>query len=815
MNNLTEYQQIIDQQIDMEHSMIEEGVTRYRKRVIEAQQHGQETRNRPVEKLMQESIPLVAAGIQKLIDDATSGKAGRRSTVVRFLIDADVDTVAFLTARGILNTLSTGGSVTSQAAQLGRTVVEHIAYREWKAKDKSSFMRTKKKLEKASHQGYARTVMQYYAKKAGYVAKKLTEEERVTLGMFLIELFVDTTGLVKMVQRSVDEPPHLMATEKTKAWLKKSDERMEVLSPVLLPMIMPPMDWGGSHDGGYMSIRLPLVKTSNRAYLQELDNMHMPVLYKAINAIQRTPWRIHTKVLEVMTHLWDADMGLGVLPGLDEVEMVPLPCNEEDIPVFKQEHPDLWRDWKSAQRDAYRDAIRSQSHAVSVGMCISTATKMKDYESIYFPHQLDWRGRMYPAPAIFSPQGADYSKGLLEFAEGKPLGEQGAHWLKVHLANSYGVDKVSFEDRVKWVDDHATQISLCSIDPLTYRFWMDADAPWQFLAAAFEFDQYQREGNEMISRIPVGVDGSCNGLQHLSAMLLDTFGATSTNLVNADKPADIYGIVAKQVADCVVQDVSKGADLAADWDGKVTRSVVKRNVMTVSYGATSFGMLEQLREDLTKATNNDIAGFLGLPRTAQVFHHLRYLSGLIQQSIGTTVVAAPKVMDWLKEVSSVAAENNLPIRWETPSGFIVQQAYYKRGLKRLNAIVGNYRIQTTLRTTTNKVDAAKSGLSISPNFTHSMDAAHMALTVCQCEDNGITSFAMVHDSYGCHACDIPVLNAALRDEFIKMYSVNQLEQFATQLRAQLPIDLALGINPPPEQGDFDLEQVRNARYFFA
>lgn len=48
--------------------------------------------------------------------------------------------------------------------------------------------------------------------------------------------------------------------------------------------------------------------------------------------------------------------------------------------------------------------------------------------------------------------GADISRGILEFAEGEKLGASGLYWLKVHLANVMGKDKVSFEDRIKFVE---------------------------------------------------------------------------------------------------------------------------------------------------------------------------------------------------------------------------------------------------------------------------------------------------------------------------------------------------------------------------
>jgi DNA-directed RNA polymerase len=36
---------------------------------------------------------------------------------------------------------------------------------------------------------------------------------------------------------------------------------------------------------------------------------------------------------------------------------------------------------------------------------------------------------------------------LIEFAEGKPLGERGVWWLGVHGANLWGNDKVSLESQ--------------------------------------------------------------------------------------------------------------------------------------------------------------------------------------------------------------------------------------------------------------------------------------------------------------------------------------------------------------------------------
>ena len=49
--------------------------------------------------------------------------------------------------------------------------------------------------------------------------------------------------------------------------------------------------------------------------------------------------------------------------------------------------------------------------------------------------------------------GDDVSRALLMFSESKPLGSEGLFWSKVSVANLHGKNKISLEDRVRWVDD--------------------------------------------------------------------------------------------------------------------------------------------------------------------------------------------------------------------------------------------------------------------------------------------------------------------------------------------------------------------------
>lgn len=84
----------------------------------------------------------------------------------------------------------------------------------------------------------------------------------------------------------------------------------------------------------------------------------------------------------------------------------------------------------------------------------------------YQPHSLDFRGRAYPMPLHLNHMGDDLSRGLLKFAEAKPLGVRGLRWLKIHLANLYGFDKAPFDERVQYVDDRLDEVFDSATKPL-------------------------------------------------------------------------------------------------------------------------------------------------------------------------------------------------------------------------------------------------------------------------------------------------------------------------------------------------------------
>jgi DNA-directed RNA polymerase len=99
---------------------------------------------------------------------------------------------------------------------------------------------------------------------------------------------------------------------------------------------------------------------------------------------------------------------------------------------------------------------------------------------------------------------------------------------------------------------------------------------------------------------------------------------------------------------------------------------------------------------------------------------------------------------------------------------------------------------------------------ISPNVVHSFDAAHMALVMCTLKDSGNKSFGAIHDSFSVHACDVDELVEVTKDEFIRIYEGDVLDD----LKAQITLgDMRCQITQP-KRGNLDLEDIRGSDYFF-
>ena len=532
---------LYDRQRELEAESTSMGIKRYREALAS---RGED--NLPAGMiLIKESIEPLAKAIDKIVEDGLNGKASRSQSVVKYLSQFDSDAVAYVTAKSCIEYLMHNKTLQRVAMSLAGRLEGMLNYEKLRREDPRAHKRLMVVLKKHTGLGseHRHVVIKKQQQWAGIARIKWDQGAKLRLGTILVELMCNTTGLARLEKKVTFKKNHspmiLVSTEATRKWLSESHKRCELLCPFDMPMLCPPNEWNSTYGGGYLTkgLRYSLIKTANKSYLSELESVDMPIVYRAINGLQNTKWKVNEGIFNVLNKVWEQGGVIGKLPATEDE---PMPAMDFDR--SNPDNADRLKAWKKKAAKCHERNFRSRSKRLQLVSKLWVAEKFIKEEGFYFPHALDWRGRAYPVSAGLNPQGDDASKALLTFAEGKPLGTNGAYWLAMHGANCYGMDKLTFDDRVQWVEDNYHEIMNSALNPMNTTFWMDADKPYQFLAFCLEWCGFNMSTikEEYVSHLPISFDGTCNGLQNFSAMLRDEVGGKAVGLVPTDSPPDVY-----------------------------------------------------------------------------------------------------------------------------------------------------------------------------------------------------------------------------------------------------------------------------------
>jgi len=665
----------------------------------------------------------------------------------------------------------------------------------------------------------------------------------------------DSTDALTSANREVERPPALsIALESTRSIKKRGlvflDEAVyrsmagaadvqHYLTPRYRPMVVQPRPWKSFDSGGYLQLKSFIVRSQNsKAQFDALRGARMPEVYHALNFLGRVPWVINGEVLSTIQEAYARGLTVGDLPSqLDE--LVPplsghpshpppadpalLGAEEDGVPGRRAEERRLLRDrWQIARRVKKRNA-ELFSLRCDTEIKLGIAEEFRNH-TFYFPYNLDFRGRAYPVPPNLNHLGSDMCRGMLRFAEKRPLGKNGLRWLKIHLANLCGQDKLSFDDRVAFVEEKMENVQDSAARPLNGQgWWQKAEEPWQALAVCKEIVAAVESGDpeSFLSGVPVHMDGSCNGLQHYAALGRDEEGAKQVNLIHSAVPRDVYTGVCDRVIKHVHSEATRALGRTATEeerrqqrharlvDGLINRKVVKQTVMTSVYGVTYVGARKQIQARLKeKFQEREKGRMLTKEEEQEVYEASRYVATITLSKLAELFSAARNIMEWLSTCASLVARQGQPMSWVTPLGLPVIQPY-----RRDKGLLVKTLIQSVILVDCNDklpVSSSRQRSAFPPNFVHSLDSTHMLMTANRLQGLGVP-FTAVHDSYWCHASNVEVMNATLRECFITLYEQPVLEALRDSLVARFP-DVAFP--PIPQRGKLRLEEVKDSPYFF-
>jgi len=336
----------------------------------------------------------------------------------------------------------------------------------------------------------------------------------------------------------------------------------------------------------------------------------------------------------------------------------------------------------------------------------------------YFAWAVDYRGRLYSRGYHINVQGTEYKKAMIGHAHKEQLTPEGKYWLMIEIANCFGQDKLSFDERIKFVQDFV----------LTGKMkYSDASEPHLAYKAMKAYNQSAK--GELVAGNTY-MDATASGLQIYSALASDEISAQLCNMNNSNR-ADVYTLVANKMS----------AKLGVEF----TREDVKKPVMTFFYG--------KMESDIVKPGINQ---------------------KVLDMTFADTMLdLAPEAVRAMNSIYACRNTNLDQYSWTLPDGFKVT---YKVMSKQKSTSLGIKGFVTTKIKYRNN-EAYEYSRALAPNVIHSIDAYIVRELVRKCDFEVST----IHDSFSCHPNNMGVLRQVYKDVLCEINSSNMLSNIISEI----------------------------------
>ena len=362
------------------------------------------------------------------------------------------------------------------------------------------------------------------------------------------------------------------------------------------------------------------------------------------------------------------------------------------------------------------------------------------------------------------------------------------YWTAIDIANNAGKDKLSFDDRIKWVEENIEHIN---------DIGLKADSPWELRNAVSAFYKIL-DGEEVAHR--VYLDASNQALQLYAILTADKQTASTCNLASGNIMADAYQMLADAMN---IQLKDQGYDLI------FTRSDCKKALMTTMYGKAD-GSAEIVNHMVQHISNqydrfqyfaDKFRMTMDVNKLSQPF--IPKLQEIFKDAIVDIAPTAVTTMDALTEMNK---EYHLEeYRWTLPDGFKVSYRVYEEITippKRYTTRAG-YKV-TTPSITKRVYKENVNSRAISPNIIHSVDGYVAREMIRRMDGRFITT---IHDAFACHPRDCDLMRSNYQDIMVELLNSTLLYDIVEEILG--------GNTSVVKRNTLTEEDIRNSVYFLS
>ena len=636
----------------------------------------------------------------------------------------DYHCMAYITIACAMDAVGRGATAKCPLVKLNLTIGERLEHQmflnDLKEADDYTFKQAETRYLKDETRTYGRKI--YAVKRTTedrFNYEPLSEEERLHLGDWCMQCLTGATTWFESINLKPDpkSPRTVKYVSLSYEGLKHRDliEAGAMASRYAIwPMVCPPIEWSEEQRGGYLKGHpggsAILIHGNKGTELSEES-------YSAINRLASVPWRINRLIYEVMKELISKTNEIGAFKSYERDSWMDEHFPRIDPAVWDKPKTDPeHRKARRVLNEAHDKKALAEKQRVIPQRILETAARFVNFSEIYLPIFDDARGRMYYLCDTLSPQGPDYVKALLEFAEGTPVTEENFAQVEreylINLANTWdgkadGFDrktsKLSYDDRVKWAEEFTKDLQFIVDDPMSSearKIWTSAGEPFLWLATLVEFWEVCRYKTKKTAHAPLALDATNSGSQILGGVLRDDKLCHFCNVVPSDDglPQDMYGEVARFAQakwssfwrDAEYERINRNQEKKAkkinaerkrkglpedyvpkiDYSitltpGDLTRSIAKRSTMCSAYGASHGSKWKYVLEELDEAGHKNVGYVEGLACTNAIIRGQAEAFPVLQLLDYFFITIGKLCLGKGQEF----------VIWRTPTGNLIKQEY--------------------------------------------------------------------------------------------------------------------------------------------
>lgn len=595
--------------------------------------------------------------------------------------------------------------------------------------------------------------------------------------------------------------------------------------------LLGPLKWTGT-TMHFDNCQVDIVKKARKDKMLHHYTPHrMPLVYSSMNRLNEQTYTINQRLLEFATDEQEHTFIPDVITA-DEIKDAMRSLNDVVRRALRFEEAQFiehnkWEDDGELQPE--RKLTKNIRKYIDVGSVdhkkvIQKHSKRFEYEQIInlahhwgtaplnFLYTCDTRGRIYAEQNFLNPLGADLAKALLMFQQEDVIS---AYDLCLHISNCCGNDKASFDDRVRWVNDHSEELYHIGTNPwgnwhLIEELGINREKTlWQALAALIEYVRYCDHINSgtdepFYSGLPIGLDSTSSGTQILTMLTKDSEVAPYVNLTKS--PTGVVGDFYTYLADhchneLLDQELSETLQefTSPDVWPKVKRNVAKRNSMTYNYSGTRYGFGTQHLDDKSSYGKLSTTTALGDMLT----HEDCYMLGSVMfDTCEKYIRGSAEIMEFLREGAGSVPGHI--ISWELPDGFTAYQRCAKvRSSKGVSGMVGDTKVTLKVEILSEDADTYLHKNGMAANWTHSLDSYLLREIV-----RGMpleAPISTVHDQFSTSTYYVADLQEVAREAYKTCAN--------RDMAAETCADAFGYYRELPEVGDWTIDQLNESEFF--